>query len=285
MKHREFSWNSSDKFKIYSQVWEPEESPKAVITLIHGLGEHSGRYNHWAKKFVENDFAVVTMDLRCHGKSQGSRGGVSVYNQLLNDIDQLIAETEKLYPEKPIFLYGHSLGGLLTINYTLRRKPFIKAIIATSPGLKMVEPPHKALYYLALGIRPFLPFLTMNSQLNPNHISRNKEEVDKYVADPLVHNKASVELFIGSFAAGEWSLLHAREFHLPLLILHGSGDKICSHEASESFANKTKDISEIKIYEGAYHELHNEDIKDEVFAYIKDWTEKVLTKVEKEDEA
>lgn len=282
MKHREFTWNSSDKFKLYSQVWEPDETPKAVISLIHGLGEHSGRYDHWAKRFVEKGYAVIAMDLRCHGKSQGKPGMVSVFNNLLDDIDQFIGESEKLFPEIPIFLYGHSLGGNLVINYTIRRKPFVKAAIVTSPWLQLVEPPPQYLYYLALGLRPFLPFITFNNQLNPNYVSKDKQIVDEYIGDTLNHNRISVELFMGTLKAAEWSLIHAGEFHIPLLLMHGTGDKITSHEGTEEFAKKAEDVAEIKLWDGAYHELHHEDVKEDVFNYIFEWTEKVLTKVDDE---
>ena len=276
MKNREFTWNAADRFKLFARVWESEEAPVGVISLVQGLGEHSGRYDHWAKRYVEKGFAFVGFDLRGHCNSQGNRGAIMKFNDLLDDIDQLIKETEKLFPDIPVFLYGHSLGGNLVLNYTLRRKPFIKGVIATSPWLRLVEEVPSYLMYLAQVLRFFVPFVTMDNKLDPTHISRDKEMVDRYVSDTLVHNRISVELFLGALNAAKWSVLHAREFHLPVFLMHGTGDKIVSHKGTEAFAAKIDELSTYKSWEGAYHELHHEDIADELFNSQFEWIEKVL---------
>jgi len=278
MKHREFKWISADRLKLHGYVWLPKEAPKAVMALVHGVGEHSLRYEHWAKRFVEKGYVVIAYDLRNHGLSEGARGGVSKFNNLLDDIDHFLVEIDKQLPELPVFLYGHSLGGLLTLNYVLRRKPFIKGVIATSPGLQMAEALSPKLLMMAKVLKYLVPFATVKSPLNPSHVSRNQEVVDRYVADTLVHDRVSFELIVAGLDAAEWSLVHAREFHVPLLLMHGTGDMITDYQASKRFAEKAKSVTELKLWEDAFHELHHEECADDVFNYVFNWMEKEISK-------
>ena len=136
MKHFESSWIAKDGLETYFQGWEPEKTPQAVVCLVHGLGEHSGRYVHVADHLTAAGFAVITMDLRGHGKSAGVRGHVNSMDNFLDDIDRLLKEAEDRYPGMPRFLYGHSLGGFLVLFYTLKRQPVLAGVVSTSPGLR-----------------------------------------------------------------------------------------------------------------------------------------------------
>ncbi len=135
MKHDEFGWKTQDGLQLYAQAWQPEGSPKAVLCLVHGLGEHSGRYVHVAKYLSERGLALLAFDLRGHGKSQGQRGHAPTYEAFLDDIAQLLDEASARFPTCPRFLYGHSLGGNLVLNAILRRRPPLNGAIVTGPLL------------------------------------------------------------------------------------------------------------------------------------------------------
>ena len=123
MQHIEFTQQAPDGVQFYFQGWQPETPPKAVVCLVHGLGEHSGRYAHVAAALNDAGYALLGFDLRGHGKSGGPRGHTPSYETLMDDIGRLLAEAAQRYPGQPQFLYGHSLGGNLVLNYALRRKP------------------------------------------------------------------------------------------------------------------------------------------------------------------
>jgi acylglycerol lipase len=123
---------------------------------------------------------------------------------------------------------------------------------------------------MAAILKNILPGLVQPSGLITDHISRDKKEVEKYLSDPLVHDRISVSLFYSAMKAAEYSLAHASELKIPLLIMHGSDDLICSPEGSREFVSKSS-LAELKIWEGGYHELHNETFRNEVFAYLVQW--------------
>ena len=121
--------------EIFEQYWQPDGKPKAVICLIHGLGEHSSRYQHLAEYYIKKGYIVAAYDLRGHGRSQGQRGHYPSLDAAMDDIKVFTEKLEKDYPDIPVFLYGHSLGGVLVLNYVLRNKNHLTGVIATSPGL------------------------------------------------------------------------------------------------------------------------------------------------------
>src|SRR5512137_2011524 len=140
MQHIEFTQQALDDVQFYFQGWQPETPPKAVVCLVHGLGEHTGRYAHVAAALNDAGYALLGFDLRGHGKSGGPRGHTPTYDALMDDIGRLLAEAGQRYPGQQQFLYGHSLGGNLVLNYALRRKPGLAGVIATSPALRPATP-------------------------------------------------------------------------------------------------------------------------------------------------
>ena len=139
-KSTSFHLATSDGLKLYAKEWKPESQAKAVIVLVHGLGEHIGRYEHVAQRYTDANYIFRAFDLRGHGKSEGTRGHALSYDQLMNDIDAFIQMAHTAYPELPVFLYGHSLGGALVLYFGETRQNHLKGIIATSPGLAPTEP-------------------------------------------------------------------------------------------------------------------------------------------------
>ena len=271
MQHFEFEWQTEDRLQLYAQGWQPEAEPKGVVCLVHGLGEHSGRYGHLAAFLSQAGYALLTFDLRGHGKSEGQRGHTPSYEALLDDISHLLAEAAKRYPERPRFLYGHSLGGNLVINYAMRRRPQLAGVIATGPLLRPgFEPPA---WKLTLGkiMYSLWPTLSMSNELDRQDLSRDPEVVRAYNDDPFVHDRVSARLAMDMLQADLWALEQAAEFPLPLLLMHGSADRLTSAQASREFAAQAGHRCTLKIWDGFYHEIHNEPEQGQVFECLLEW--------------
>jgi acylglycerol lipase len=260
---------------LAGMIQSPGDNTRAVIILVHGLGEHIQRYAHWADLFKKEGIGIAGVDLPGHGRSEGTRGNIKSYARIEEMLDILLNTCKKTFPGLPIFLYGHSLGGNIVLDYLLRKNPKIKGAVVTSPFLRLAFEPPKIKLILASVMKNLVPGLIQPSGLNVNHLSHDVAVVEKYKNDPLVHGKISVSLFHSLMTAAKHSLAHAAELKVPTLMIHGSDDMIISSEGSREFASKTE-MAELKIWEGGYHELHNEPFNDEVFAFIMNWLNKKL---------
>ena len=274
MKHSEFEFKTFDGLSLFAQRWQPKNKTKAVVCLVHGMGEHSGRYTHVAAQITEKGYSLISFDLRGHGQSEGPRGHTPSYEALLQDISSLLEVVNKQFPQLPSFLYGHSLGGNLILNHVLRCQPHLKGVIATDPWLRLAFEPPRFQIILAQITNCIWPSFSQKSGLNTKFLSRDSEVVYTYENDPLVHDHISSRMFIGIYQSGYWALEHASEFSLPLLLMHGGDDKIISVKASHEFAGKITENCTLKIWDGLYHEIHNEPKKKEVFKFLIGWLDK-----------
>ncbi|MEM6966192.1 MAG: alpha/beta fold hydrolase, partial [Bacteroidota bacterium] len=182
----EFEWKTKSGKKIYAYHWAAAE-PKAVICLVHGLGEHCRRYDHMAAYYNDKGYSVISFDNVGHGRSEGKRGHVTKYQIFMDNIQELIQQADKAYPLLPKFLYGHSLGGNMSLNYTLRNHPEIAGLVTTGAFVTLPEPAPKLLVLFGKIMRNIVPSLLQSNNLNAEHVSKDEKVVNKYVADPLVH--------------------------------------------------------------------------------------------------
>lgn len=270
MPHAITQWKTKDGLSLFAQSWTVD-SPKAVLGIIHGMGEHSSRYAHLAKAMNAAGISVVAYDHRGHGKSGGKKGHMDSIDQLLDGVDQLLGEMIKLAPGAPQFLFGHSMGGNVLLNHALRRRPNIKGIIASGAYLRLAFAPPAIQVALAKLVKGILPALRQPTNLDATAISRDAKVVDAYLKDPLVHGRITPAFFVEIDAASKYAMDHASELKLPLLIYHGSADRLTSHDASEEFARKAKGDVTWKSWSGLYHECHNEPEQDDVFQMVSDW--------------
>ena len=275
MKHLEFNWNTSGNVEIYGQAWECN-APKAVLCLVHGMGEHSGRYRHVAEYFNTLGYTVIAYDHRGHGKSGGKRGHCPTYELLLEGVKELFQQAGERYGNLPQFLYGHSMGGNVVLNFALRKKPRINGVISSGPWLKLAFEPPAIQVKLGKLVSGIFPSFTQRTKLDANLVSRDKQEVKAYQDDPLVHDYISSSMFLGCYDAGIWALENADKMEIPLLIFHGTDDQLTSHKASEEFAGKAKGDITLKLWDGLFHECHNEPENAEVLTFIGDWMERRL---------
>jgi acylglycerol lipase len=270
MTYSEFEWQTSDGILLSAYRWAPEE-PQGNVCLVHGLGEHSARYAHVANLLNQAKYTFVAFDLRGHGQSQGPRGHSPSLEHLYEDITTLIDKLKSENPDLPTFLYGHSLGGMLVLGYAARLSPDLAGIISTGPLLRPgFEPPA---WKLPLGrlMRSLMPTFSMSNELDRPGLSRDAEVVHAYNTDPLVHDRISAQLGVDMLEEGLWLLRNVPTLKIPTLLMHGSLDRICSPEGSRQYAETAGELMTLKMWEGLYHEIHNEPEKDQVIQYLIQW--------------
>lgn len=281
MVHKEVWGELANKTRLYGQLWCPDDYPSAIICLVHGLGEHSGRYASLAAKLTMKNIALVCYDLPGHGQSSGKRGD-GTYQTYSESITFSINYAKATFPTIPVFLYGHSMGGNLALNFMLdNNNDTLTGLICTSPWLKLAHEPHHILKTIVGLLSIFVPHATISNGLKPEYISRDIDQVKNYVTDPLIHNRISFKLFNQI----ERSALKARtsiyKINLPFLLMHGEADQITSHEASKEFVMNASSRTTFKLWPGAYHELHHETNHDEIISFTIKWIENLLVTVEK----
>lgn len=272
MEHREASFQGKNKLKIFRQAWLPKQA-KASVVLVHGLGEHSGRYTHVAKQLVDMGCAVYAMDHRGHGKSEGPRAFVDRFANAVDDIDQVVEFAKREQPGKPLFLLGHSMGGALSLSYTLKHADKLAGLILSGPAVALDGAPPL--------MKPIAKFLSVVAPklgvfaVSPTLVSRDPETVADYASDPLnAHTKAPARTLgeIVKFVEILPALLPA--VTLPLLAMHGREDKLAGFAGSEMVVKgvSSKDKT-LKIYDGLYHEIFNELPPDRarVLKDLTDW--------------
>ena len=272
---RTFHWISSDGLKINAKDWYIA-NPTAVIIILHGLGEHCGRYAHMASFFNQHQIAIVGYDRRGHGISDGKRGHTTSYQAYLDEVSELVKRTKEFYPDIPVFLYGHSMGGNIALNFVLQRKPNIAGLIATGPWIVLHQNPSSLLIAFAKVINTIFPSFTQSNGLNPNHISTVPAEVEKYKNDPLVHDRITSNTGLEMMKAATFLNSFNGDIPVPTLIMHGEDDKIVSVRGSRDFSKRVKGDINYKEWSGFYHEIQNESNSAEVFEYTLRWIDKIL---------
>ena len=264
----------NDDITFYIQGWEADGKPKAIVCLIHGLGEHTGRYAHVGEALNEAGYSLFGFDLRGHGQSGGPRGHFPSLDVVMQDVRQFVEFQKQNNPGVPVFLYGHSLGGLLVLTYAFQFPDGLKGVIVSGAGLRSPILEQKVKIAMAKILGSLMPTTTIPSGLDATMISRVPAVVETYLKDPLVHDKVSFSLVKGTITAPDMCFARAREFKLPLLLMHGTADKLTYPNGSEDFARlaseSNKDVT-LKLWEGLYHEIHNEPEQAEVFKVMIEW--------------
>ena len=270
MEHQEFDFNFHNT-NFFGQYFKANLARAAVI-LVHGMGEHSGRYVEFViPKLLENNISVITYDQFGHGKTEGKKGHNPGFDIVLNAVTQIVGKAKSVFGEIPFFLYGHSMGGNVVINYILRKKHNFKGAIATSPLLRLAFKPPSWKLTAGKFMQKIAPSITLPSELDPNAISRIPEEVEKYKNDPLVHDKISPNYSLVFFDSGEWAIQNASQLKTPMLVLHGTEDQLTDHKASEEFTSCSNNMAKLELFEGGYHELHNDVEKEKFMNIIINW--------------
>lgn len=271
----ELSWKNAEGMHLHALHWAVAQ-PRAVILLIHGQGEHIGRYEHLGRWFNAKDIAVVGYDQQGYGHSEGRRGHAKNLDVLLNDVGQALEETRRLYPGLPLFLYGHSMGGNIVLNFLFRRRPAVTGVIATGPWVRLAFEAPAVKIVAGKLLRHILPNLRLPNGLAVHFLSHDPDVVAAYQRDPQVHNLLSAGAGIALLEGANWLDRYAGNTPVPLLLMHGGGDKITSAAATRELAARLSGDVTHHEWADLYHEIHNEPGKEAVFAFTLAWMEKIL---------
>jgi alpha-beta hydrolase superfamily lysophospholipase len=274
IERRESIITGAGHMQLYTQAWLPSTPPRGVVALVHGFGEHCGRYNYLAEALTGASYALSSFDHRGHGHSPGLRGHIDNWQQLLDDVHASLPAAEALAPAAPLFLMGHSLGGLIALNYAIRYPQALRGVIASAP---LLAQPNVApwMSYLAKALSRLKPDFTLDTGLKADTISRDPAEVKRYCDDPYVHSRASARFGTELSAAQAWTQAHAADLSVPLLLYHGDGDPLVPIAGSRTFFSNVQVADKQWIeWPGGYHESHNDLHRAEVFSAVVAWLDK-----------
>jgi alpha-beta hydrolase superfamily lysophospholipase len=276
MIHQEYSWTAFDGLPMFAQAWRPDAAPNAAIFLLHGVGDHSGRFRFLVDSLTAAGYAINAFDLRGHGRSGGPRVYTPSYDALLRDIDAHLENTRRRFPGIPHVLYGHSFGGAQALCYVMKRRPALAAVVASSPGLAsgVKQSPVK----VAVGriLSKIAPTLHVPLGSPTSTLSTDTAWVSKSLQDPQFYGTLSARIGIEQLTANEW-ILRQTSFPLPLLIQQGTADRYVDPDVTIAFARRLQGDVTLKVWEGLGHELHNELARAEVLAFVLPWLEEKIS--------
>lgn len=263
MQHNEGTFSGPRGLRLYHQSWLPDGDPKAIILIVHGLGEHSARYRNFVQAAVPHGYAVYALDHIGHGKSEGTRAFIERFSDFTEPLTQFYEMVRQWQPGKPIILLGHSMGGLIASFYLLGNQEKFKAAIISAPAVKVAENITPAIIFINNLISATLPKMGLLA-LDPTGVSRDPAVVDAYINDPLnFHGKIPARLGAEMLTAMQRVTAEAGVIRLPLLLIQGSADRMVDPGgAALLFEKAASPDKTLKVYEGFYHELFNEPEAD-----------------------
>jgi len=273
--YRENQFTTTYGIKIYYQYWIPSNNHQANLIFVHGIGEHSGRYQNLVDYLLPKGFALFGLDIQGHGKSEGKKGHVHNFSTFAEQVEQLRTTMSELYNNKTLFLLGHSMGGLIALDYLMNYSTQnITGAIFTSPAFDIsVKIPAwklslgKILSYLA-------PSVTMDNGINPDDLSHDKVVVELYKKDELVHDRISVGLFFTMLEVIKKATKKARNIRTPALLMLGEDDNLISKDGALRLFNILGSIDKKScICHNSSHELFNEIDKSNNLHFMWKWIE------------
>lgn len=284
MKRTETFFNGRGGLRIFRQRWLPER-PRATVVIAHGLGEHSGRYAHVAEALVAADLAVYALDHRGHGRSEGKRACIDDHVYAVEDIDTLVNSARREQKARasgnPVFLLGHSMGGALSLAYALRHPRKLDGLMLSGPAVSLDGLP-KPMVPISKLLARHLPGIGL-FKVDPALVSRDPDMVAAYADDPLnAHGKIPVKTLGEIIRLVEGLPARLPSLTLPLLIQHGSDDKLAGVSGSQQVIDTVASTDKtLKVYDGLYHEIFNElpDARAEVIGDLISWLSARLTEV------
>ena len=275
MQHATGTLRAPDGLTLFTRRWWPDRPPRAVVLLVHGIGEHSGRHAYMAAHLLLHDVAVLSYDQRGHGQSEGLRTHVDAFDAYLGDLDRALAWARAEAGDLPLFLMGHSLGGLVVAKYVVERRPEdLAGVILSSPALQIPADLSPLLQRIS-GVASRLAPRLRTVRLDLGHLSRDPAVARAYREDPLT-DKKGVRARLGHeiLEATRHVRRHPEAFTAPLLLFHGTADRITDPDGSRwLYAEAPSADKTLKLYEGLYHETMNEPERDRVLDDLTGWIE------------
>jgi alpha-beta hydrolase superfamily lysophospholipase len=272
VEHKEGTFQGTGGLALYCQSWHPPEDPRGILAIVHGFGEHSGRYPNVVDYLLPRGYAVYGCDLRGHGRSPGQRGHIDGWEEYRGDVGaflELIAEEE---PGCPVFLLGHSMGALIVLDYVIRHPEGLAGTVLSSLPIDPVGVAKAHLVLIARLLSRLWPTFSLQVGLDTSALSRIPEVVRAYEEDPLVHGQASARWGTESLDIVEWLKAHAAELTIPTLVVHGEADRLDSLDGVRVLLQQAESTDkELRIYPGSYHEVHNDLDHEQMLSDLEGW--------------
>jgi len=270
VEHKDGQFEGVHQTRLYEQSWRPRGEPRAAVVLVHGLKDHSGRYQALAERLAQQGFAVHAFDLRGHGRSEGMRVWTDAFDDYVEDLALFVDHVRAAEPGRPVLLFGHSMGGAIATLYTLAKKPDLKGLALSGAALDV------DVSGAVVGGTRLINALSPNAevfQLDLKLFSRDPSVVAAGAADPLVFQppapaRTAAELLRAIHRIRE----HMEEMGTPLLVMHGEADKVTPPQGSRDLVERasSKDKT-LKIYPGAFHDLLHDSDKEQVTTDLVKW--------------
>jgi alpha-beta hydrolase superfamily lysophospholipase len=276
VKHLEATFKGAGGLSLYSQSWYPQGSVRAIVVIVHGLGAHSGVFYKVVEYLIPRGYAVYAFDLRGHGRSPGQRGHINAWVEFRDDLNAFLKWIRHQEPGYPCFLWGHSLGGAIALDYVLRSPEGLQGVIVTAPALgKTTVSPLKIM--LGRLLSQIWPHFSLRVGIERRTASRDPQVLSEYAQDPLRHEYGSARLATEFFKTVDWIQHHGSDLRIPLLLLHGSEDHVTLPESSWAFCQQIVfSDKECHEYPGGYHDLYADINYQGVLADLVNWLEQHL---------
>jgi len=274
-----------DGTRLFYRLWSPEGAPRATVAFVHGFGDHSGRHPNLVCGLSARGMEVCAFDLRGHGRSDGRRGHVDGWDDYREDLRRFLALVRRGRSDghggsappygggPPLFLMGHSMGGLIVLEFALRSPSELRGVIASSPAVGRLG---VAPWKMSLGrlLSRLWPRFSMEAGLDSSGLSRDPDVRRAIRDDPLSHGRGTARLALETTRAVEWTREHAADLRVPLLLLHGGADIVVGPEACRTLYENVRVPDKTRLeYEGAFHELDNDLGHERVVADVAEWIE------------
>ena len=272
MNHIDGTFKSVRDINIYYQGWIPDGKVKAVLFLIHGLGEYCGRYTNMVNHFVPLGYAVYGLDHIGHGKSGGAREFVECFTDYTETMALYYEMVKNWQPGKPIFIFGHSMGGLISCCYLLDHPADFKGAVISAPAIKISDSISSMTIIIGKILSKIAPKVGVVG-LDETGISRDPEVVNAYINDPLVfHGKTPARLAAQLLSAMARVTEEADKITLPFIVVQGGKDKLVDPGGAQMLYDKAgSEDKTLEVYKGLYHEVHNEPERAAMFKDVETW--------------
>lgn len=274
MIRKEGYLTTREEAKIYYQTWLPLKQAKASVVLVHGLGSHSDWFSNVGERLVEADYGVYALDLYGNGKSSGQRGYINSWSDFRSDLNYFCQWVKSQNSEQPLFLFGHSLGGLIVLEYLLQLSPHVTGIIVMAPALgKVGISPMKILVGKLLSW--IYPRFSLDLGIPDEASSHYPTVISAYSNDPLRHTRATARFAQEYFMTTQWVENHCNYLSTPILVLQGDEDVVTPAETTREFFAQLPDIDkQYREYQEGYHDLHLDFCQEILMEDIVEWLEK-----------
>ena len=272
----EQNWNAFDGTNLYAVIWKPLGPPKAVMAFVHGHGTHCRRYDEWFGAFLAAGLAIISFDLRGHGRSGGKQGTIHRYSEYLEDTALLVRKAREIFPHIPLILYGHSMGATIVLSHLQGKKDLPEMVILASTWLELVQPPGKFKSLAIWLADSLIPQVTIKTGLKSKDFAPPPSNEPPKPKDPLMHKRISARCFREVQRACKTIKPGSLPSTIPMLFMHGTNDMVSAPEASENLARGMHGNVTYREWADAPHQLHAWDQNSRVTDFTLEWINKLL---------